>query len=80
MTFVTLQVLSVQNDVHSASLVVITENDRIVIDAGEGCQRLLVEHKVRLGKLSNVLLTSSNPTSIGGLPGWLKTLIYIFIG
>eukprot|EP00981_Chlorochromonas_danica_P003644 scaffold681_cov173-Ochromonas_danica.AAC.7 len=69
-----LQVISVDCESHSPIIALITENGRAIFDAGEGVQRLVVEHKVRLGKLSHVFLTSHEQTSLGGLPGmWLTS-------
>lgn len=70
----TLQVLSVDCESHPSIVVLTTENGRVVFDAGEGAQRLAVEHKVRIGKMSHIFLTSHRQSSLGGLPGMLLTL------
>lgn len=69
-----LQVLSVDCDYHSASVAICTENNRFLFEAPEGIQRLAVEHKIRLGKIGGIFLTSGATNSIGGLPGLLLTL------
>lgn len=74
MSLAFIQVLSVENEYHSACISISTEKYRFLIDVGEGTQRLVVEHKVRLGKIACVLLTSGVISSLGGLPGMLLTL------
>lgn len=69
-----IQVLAQDCQYHAACISVGTENHRYLIEAGEGAQRLAVEHKVRIGKVGGVFLTSYRPCSVGGLPGMLLTL------
>jgi ribonuclease Z len=69
-----LQVLAVDCEYHSSCLVITTEKYRFLVDIGEGTQRLAIEHKVRLGKIAGILLTSGQTCSVGGLPGMLLTL------
>lgn len=64
-----LQLLSVDCEIHAPMVALTTENARVLFDVGEGAQRLAVEHKVRVGKMSNIFLTSHRQASIGGLPG-----------
>ena len=52
-----------------ACLYISTENENILFDVGEGTQRLCVEHRMRLSKLSKIFLTRVNPNTIGGIPG-----------
>lgn len=73
MSCCSLQVLSTDNALHSACLVLYTEASRILFDVGEGTQRLAVEHHVRMGKIRCICLTSSDIVSVGGLPGLLLT-------
>lgn len=67
----TLQIISVDCESHPAIVALITENARALFDAGEGVQRLVVEHKLRVGKMTNIFLTSHMQCSLGGLPGSL---------
>ena len=70
----TISVLSIDNAFHSPSVVVTTEFSRFLFDAGEGIQRLVMEHKVRVGKVRAVCATSSHIRCLGGLTGMLLTL------
>ncbi|KAL9541305.1 hypothetical protein PS6_010359 [Mucor atramentarius] len=56
------------------SLVLHYDSQRYLINCREGTQRLCVQEKVRLAKLSNVFLTRVNWDCIGGLTGMLLTL------
>ena len=47
---------------------------RYIFGCGEATQRLLHEHKFKLGKINNVFLTQLTWQHIGGLPGLLLTL------
>ena len=42
---------------------------RYVFNVGEGFQRFCVEHKVKLTKLTGILLTRTTSHAAGGLPG-----------
>jgi len=55
------------------SVVLTTDSRRILLDCGEGVQRLLGEHKVRFSKLDAVCLTRFAPDLFGGLPGLILT-------
>lgn len=57
-----------------SAIVVCSETHRFLFDVGEGVQRLCVEHKVKLGRVSGVFLTNLTNRSVGGLPGLLLTL------
>ena len=68
--FINLQFLCVEYvSGAAAGLVVSTENYRFLFDAGEGLQRLCVEHKVKLGRVAAVFITNVNNRTTGGLPG-----------
>ncbi|KAI8883211.1 hypothetical protein K501DRAFT_219648 [Backusella circina FSU 941] len=56
------------------TLVVHYDTQRYMFNCREGTQRLCVQEKVRLGKLSNIFLTRLSWDCIGGLPGMLLTL------
>ena len=58
----------------SPSLFLFADSQRYVFGCGEATQRLLHEHKFRLGKIHNVFLTQLTWQHIGGLPGLLLTL------
>lgn len=68
-----LQIISVDHVDSSPSLLLITENNRYLFDAGEGTQRLAVEHRIRLGKLQSIFITRLHPNHIGGIPGMCLT-------
>jgi ribonuclease Z len=53
----------------TACVVIGTDSYRIIVNCGEGVQRLCVEHKIRLGKVSHVLTTNAGPQYSFGLPG-----------
>jgi ribonuclease Z len=46
---------------------------RFLVNAGEGTQRICVEHKIKIRKVEHVLLTDLSIRSIGGLPGLCLT-------
>ncbi|OQR99344.1 hypothetical protein ACHHYP_20309 [Achlya hypogyna] len=69
-----VQVISVGSVETSPSVVVTGENQRYLFNAGEGLQRLCMEHRVRLGKLQTVLLTELSSETLGGLPGLVLTV------
>jgi ribonuclease Z len=69
-----VQVVAVDCAYHSAMVVIATECSRFLFEVGEGTQRLAIEHKVRIGKISAIFLTSAWPCSLGGLPGMLLTV------
>ncbi len=64
-----ISVLSTDNSFHSPSIVVTTEFSRFLFDVGEGTQRLVMEHKVRVGKVRAVCTTSAHIRCLGGLTG-----------
>ncbi|RYH27223.1 hypothetical protein EON65_13755 [archaeon] len=79
MAAVQLQALATDCESHCPIVVLITENARVLFDVGEGAQRLAVEHKVRIGKISHLCLTSHYPSSLGGLPGNFTSYLCILI-
>ena len=56
------------------SVMLFFDGDRYVFNVGEGFQRLCVEHKVRVGRVGNYLMTRTSTETLGGLPGLLLTL------
>ena len=57
------------------AVVLSTEARRFIVDAGEGTQRLCIEHKVRLVKVDAIFLTRLSPETNSGLPGMCLTAI-----
>ncbi|KAH9393423.1 Zinc phosphodiesterase ELAC protein 2 [Tyrophagus putrescentiae] len=52
-----------------AAVAVITDRETLLFNCGEGVQRLLTEHKIRVGKIKHVLFTSLRPESFAGFFG-----------
>lgn len=73
MSKIQIQVLSCDSSENSAALVISTESIRILVNAGEGIQRLCVEHKVKLAKLEAICVTNLLPQRISGIPGLCLT-------
>ncbi|KAG5184962.1 beta-lactamase-like protein [Tribonema minus] len=69
-----VQLVSCGTPDSSPCVVVATEHERHLFNVGEGCQRLCMEHKVRLTKAHNMYLTHIAADTVGGLPGMLLTL------
>ncbi|CAG7701988.1 unnamed protein product [Allacma fusca] len=57
-----------------ASLYIFADEMRYIFNCGEGSQRLANEHKLKLGRLENVFVTSKQWDKIGGLPGMALTI------
>ena len=70
---VDFQILSNHSVDSYPCIAIISENGRILIDCGEGTQRLCIEHRIRLSKLECICLTRLNPQTMGGLPGLCLT-------
>eukprot|EP01041_Mallomonas_annulata_P010212 gene10211-21289_t len=68
-----IQILCVETYDSSSCVVFDTDNRRLIFNVGEGTQRLCIEHKVRLGKISNICLTELSPETVSGLPGMCLT-------
>jgi ribonuclease Z len=73
-----LKVLGTETGDSSPSLVLHIETtlgtQRILINCGEGLQRLATQHKIKLVRFNNILLTRLKWEHIGGLPGAMLTL------
>ncbi|KAH9093307.1 hypothetical protein Ae201684P_008963 [Aphanomyces euteiches] len=69
-----VQILSVASTEMYPSVMVTGETQRYLFNAGEGLQRLCMEHRVRLAKLQHVCLTQVNSSTVGGLPGLILTV------
>ena len=48
--------------------------DRYIFNCGEGTQRIINEHKMKLTKINNIFFTRTSWKYIGGLPGMAMTL------
>ncbi|KAJ1130776.1 hypothetical protein NDU88_009124 [Pleurodeles waltl] len=48
--------------------------DKYLFNCGEGTQRLMQEHKLKVSRLDNIFLTKMDWANIGGLSGMLLTL------
>lgn len=71
---INLQIISTSSSHHSPCILISTELQRFLFEVGEGTQRLLSEHKIKLGRLNSIFLSTNSITSYGGLPGLLLTL------
>jgi ribonuclease Z len=49
-------------------------NDRYLFNVGEGLQRFMMEHKVKMSKICSVFFTTLDTDTVGGFPGMLLTL------
>ncbi|XP_038598764.1 zinc phosphodiesterase ELAC protein 2 [Tachyglossus aculeatus] len=56
------------------ALYVFSEYNRYLFNCGEGVQRLMQEHKLRVARLDNIFLTRMHWSNVGGLSGMLLTL------
>ncbi|CAK9291320.1 unnamed protein product [Gordionus sp. m RMFG-2023] len=56
------------------SIHLFTNSYRYLFNIGEGAQRLIIEHKCKLSKLSGIFITHSSWDNMGGLPGILLCL------
>jgi len=54
-------------------IVVSGESKRIIVNVGEGLQRLAIEQRLRLARLESVCLTEVNSLTVGGLIGMALT-------
>ncbi|XP_015280375.1 PREDICTED: zinc phosphodiesterase ELAC protein 2 isoform X2 [Gekko japonicus] len=57
-----------------AALYVFSEFNRYLFNCGEGVQRLMQEHKLKVAHLDNIFLTRMNWANVGGLSGMVLTL------
>jgi ribonuclease Z len=64
-----IQILGTFTSDTTPSIVVHYDSQRYLFNCGEGTQRLLTEHKIRMGKLKNVFLTHMDWRYSGGIPG-----------
>uniref|UniRef100_A0ACB8EJV4 Zinc phosphodiesterase ELAC protein 2 n=2 Tax=Sphaerodactylus townsendi TaxID=933632 RepID=A0ACB8EJV4_9SAUR len=57
-----------------AALYVFSEFNRYLFNCGEGVQRLMQEHKLKVARLDNIFITRMNWANVGGLSGMILTL------
>ncbi|XP_042308509.1 zinc phosphodiesterase ELAC protein 2 [Sceloporus undulatus] len=57
-----------------AAVYVFSEYNRYLFNCGEGVQRLMQEHKLKVARLDNIFLTRMNWANVGGLSGMILTL------
>uniref|UniRef100_A0A2K6PPB5 Zinc phosphodiesterase ELAC protein 2 n=1 Tax=Rhinopithecus roxellana TaxID=61622 RepID=A0A2K6PPB5_RHIRO len=64
-----LQVVAVGSRDAGAALYVFSEFNRYLFNCGEGVQRVMQEHKLKVARLDNILLTRMHWSNVGGLSG-----------
>lgn len=55
-------------------VILVTPSSRYLFNCGEGTQRIIQEHKLRLSRVENVFFTTKRWDNIGGLPGLTLTV------
>ncbi|XP_074826641.1 zinc phosphodiesterase ELAC protein 2 isoform X2 [Natator depressus] len=73
-SIVYVQVAAAGSRDSGAALYVFSEYNRYLFNCGEGIQRLMQEHKLRVARLDNIFLTRMNWANVGGLSGMILTL------
>nr|XP_027809859.1 zinc phosphodiesterase ELAC protein 2 isoform X1 [Marmota flaviventris] len=69
-----LQVVAAGDRDAGAALYVFSEYNRYLFNCGEGVQRLMQEHKLKVARLDNIFLTRMHWSNVGGLCGMILTL------
>ncbi|MEJ1273087.1 elaC ribonuclease Z 2 [Cricetulus griseus] len=69
-----LQVVAAGGRDTGAALYVFSEFNRYLFNCGEGVQRLMQEHKLKVARLDNIFLTRMHWSNVGGLCGMILTL------
>ncbi|XP_032995487.1 zinc phosphodiesterase ELAC protein 2 isoform X2 [Lacerta agilis] len=69
-----LQVAAAGTRDAGAALYVFSEYNRYLFNCGEGVQRLMQEHKLKVARLDNIFITRMNWANVGGLSGMILTL------
>ncbi|XP_037350676.1 zinc phosphodiesterase ELAC protein 2 isoform X1 [Talpa occidentalis] len=69
-----LQVVAAGGRDSGAALYVFSEYNRYLFNCGEGVQRLMQEHKLKVARLDNIFLTRMHWCNVGGLCGMILTL------
>uniref|UniRef100_A0A8C3T6T4 Zinc phosphodiesterase ELAC protein 2 n=1 Tax=Chelydra serpentina TaxID=8475 RepID=A0A8C3T6T4_CHESE len=73
-SIVYVQVAAAGSRASGAALYVFSEYNRYLFNCGEGVQRLMQEHKLKVSRLDNIFLTRMNWANVGGLSGMILTL------
>ncbi|KAG8446022.1 hypothetical protein GDO86_013773 [Hymenochirus boettgeri] len=69
-----LQVGGSGNRDTGGSVYVFSEFNRYLFNCGEGTQRLMQEHKLKIARLDNIFVTRMDWANVGGLSGLILTL------
>nr|XP_031323452.1 zinc phosphodiesterase ELAC protein 2 [Camelus dromedarius] len=69
-----LQVVAAGGRDAGAAIYVFSEYNRYLFNCGEGVQRLMQEHKLKVSRLDNIFLTRMHWYNVGGLCGMILTL------
>lgn len=69
-----IQILGTYTSDTTPSIVVHFDSQRYLFNCGEGTQRLLSSHKIRMGKLRNIFITHMDWRHTGGIPGLILTM------
>uniref|UniRef100_A0A8D2AUM7 Zinc phosphodiesterase ELAC protein 2 n=1 Tax=Sciurus vulgaris TaxID=55149 RepID=A0A8D2AUM7_SCIVU len=69
-----LQVVAAGDRDAGSALYVFSEYNRYLFNCGEGVQRLMQEHKLKVARLDNIFLTRMHWSNVGGLCGMILTL------
>ncbi|GIL91146.1 hypothetical protein Vretifemale_18806, partial [Volvox reticuliferus] len=64
-----LQVLALDIDHTSPSVLLFFNNERYLFNAGEGIQRLFREHKIKISQINSYFITRVSTETLGGMPG-----------
>lgn len=73
-TTVYVQVVGAGSRDSPPALYVFSDFNRYLFNCGEGTQRLMQEHKLKVARLDNIFLTRVNWQNVGGLSGMILTL------
>jgi ribonuclease Z len=69
-----LQVIGDGSAGSPSAVMLVTSSSRYLFNCGEGTQRFIHEHKLRLARVENVFFTTKSWKNIGGLPGLSLTV------
>ncbi|XP_048411399.1 zinc phosphodiesterase ELAC protein 2 isoform X1 [Stegostoma tigrinum] len=69
-----LQVVGSGSREAAAAVYVFSEYNRYLFNCGEGTQRLMQEHKLKISRLDNIFVTRMSWSNVGGLSGMILTL------
>ncbi|KXZ55190.1 hypothetical protein GPECTOR_3g335 [Gonium pectorale] len=70
-----LQVLAVDIDHTSPSVLLFFDKERYLFNAGEGIQRLFREHKIKIKQVTAYFVTRVSTETLGGLPGMALSVV-----